>query len=43
LRAAVGELAEALLAGQRVLPKKLRELGYEFRHPDLASALDAIV
>jgi uncharacterized protein len=43
LRLAVGEMAEALLASQRVLPKKLGELGYEFRHPDLASALRAMV
>ncbi len=36
------ELAENLLfAGQRVVPRVLRDDGYEFRRPDLADALQA--
>ncbi len=44
LRLAMGEMAEAiLLAGQRVLPQKLEKFGYRFLHPDLASALAAVL
>lgn len=44
LKAAFGEMAEALLLnGQRVLPRRLQDLGYSFRHPDLASALPEIL
>lgn len=40
LRLALGEMADGLLlSSQRVVPKKLRETGYEFLHPDLAAAL----
>jgi uncharacterized protein (TIGR01777 family) len=39
LRLAVGELAEVLLASQRVVPAKATELGYEFRFPELEPAL----
>jgi uncharacterized protein len=39
LRAAVGELAEYLLTGRRVVPEALLGAGYGFRRPDLASAL----
>lgn len=40
LRLALGEMADALLlSSQRVLPRKLQQLGYEFLHEDLASAL----
>jgi uncharacterized protein len=40
LRAALGEVADALLlASQRVEPAKLKETGYEFRHPELEGAL----
>ncbi len=39
-----GELADNLLfEGQKVLPKALQADGYEFRHPDLAGALDALL
>ena len=42
LRLALGEMADALLlSSQRVLPHKLQKLGYNFRHPDLTSALSA--
>ena len=41
LRAAVGELAESLLAGRRVVPARLTELGFRWRYPTLAEALAA--
>lgn len=41
LRLAVGELAETLLNGRRVMPAKLRELGFVWKHPDLREALMA--
>ncbi|MGC1164537.1 MAG: TIGR01777 family oxidoreductase [Solirubrobacterales bacterium] len=34
-----GELGKVLRGGQRVVPKRTLELGYEFRHPDLDAAL----
>jgi uncharacterized protein (TIGR01777 family) len=44
LRLALGEMAEALLlSSQRVLPKKLQQLGHSFAHQDLNSALTAIL
>lgn len=39
LKAAVGELAEYLLHGRRVVPARLRALGFTWQHPDLADAL----
>jgi uncharacterized protein (TIGR01777 family) len=39
LRALLGEQACLLLEGQRVLPKKLQDFGFEFTHPDIQSAL----
>lgn len=41
LRAAVGELAEYLLEGRRVVPAALERLGFTFQHPTLAGALAA--
>ena len=42
LRVALGDFArEALLASQRVVPRKLLDIGYEFRQPHLTSALRA--
>jgi uncharacterized protein (TIGR01777 family) len=44
LKAAFGEMAEVmLLNGQRVVPKRLQALGYSFRHPDISTALSAIL
>ncbi len=44
LRLAFGEMADALLlASQRVLPQKLQTLGYHFLHPDLPTALAAVL
>jgi uncharacterized protein (TIGR01777 family) len=39
LRLALGELAEVVLSGQRVLPERALESGFVFRHPDLVPAL----
>lgn len=38
LRLALGEFAGEILSGQRVLPRRLTEAGFTFRHPDLAGA-----
>jgi uncharacterized protein len=38
-----GDMAEIVITGQRAVPKRPLELGYEFRHPDLDEALrDAV-
>lgn len=42
LRLALGEMADALLASQRVEPATMRGLGYAFRFPTLPPALDDI-
>jgi NAD dependent epimerase/dehydratase family enzyme len=34
-----GEMSELVTTGQRAIPARLRELGYEFRHPELEPAL----
>lgn len=39
LKVLLGELAENLVTGQRALPQKAQELGYEFRYPTLEQAL----
>jgi uncharacterized protein (TIGR01777 family) len=39
LRVALGEMAELLIKGQRVAPRRLLDAGFEFRHYTLASAL----
>jgi len=43
LRAALGEMADMILTGQRVVPAKLLALGYRFRYPALAQALASVV
>jgi hypothetical protein len=44
LRLALGEMADALLlSSQRALPQKLQQLGYSFQHPNLSSALVALL
>ncbi|EHQ91011.1 TIGR01777 family oxidoreductase [Desulfosporosinus youngiae] len=40
LRMALGQMSEMLLHGQRAIPKKIVEAGFEFRFPDLKSALE---
>jgi uncharacterized protein (TIGR01777 family) len=43
LRLLLGEMAEALLHGQRAVPQRLLELGYVFRYPEAAGALRSLV
>ena len=44
LRLLLGEMAEALLlSSQRVLPAKLKALGYSFLQPELEPALNALL
>ncbi len=43
LRPALGEMAdEMLLTGQKVLPEKLLDAGFEFEYPEIEDALNAI-
>ena len=42
-RAALGEMADSILQGQRAVPRRLLDLGFRFRHPDLAPALADLV
>ena len=39
LKSLYGEMAQIVTTGQRVLPARLAQLGYAFRHPDLEAAL----
>jgi len=39
LRVALGEMADVLLAGQRVMPTAAQALGFRFAHPELGGAL----
>jgi hypothetical protein len=39
LRLALGEMADMLLQGQREVPRRLQEMGYAFRFPELEPAL----
>jgi NAD dependent epimerase/dehydratase family enzyme len=41
LRLALGEMADMLLTGQRVIPAAAQKLGYKFRYPNLYEALQA--
>jgi uncharacterized protein (TIGR01777 family) len=43
VRAALGELAELFVDGQRVVPKRALELGFAFKHPELAGALSHLL
>ncbi len=44
LRLALGQMAdELLLGGQKVVPKRLEEMGFEFRYRDVGSALAEII
>ncbi|MDQ2761537.1 MAG: TIGR01777 family oxidoreductase [Actinomycetota bacterium] len=39
VRLLYGQMASIVLTGQRVVPRRLLELGYSFRHPELERAL----
>jgi uncharacterized protein len=39
LKTLYGEMATIVVTGQRAVPARLGELGYEFRHPELEAAL----
>ena len=43
LRLTLGEVADVLLTGQRALPGRALESGFEFRYPGLEAALREIV
>ncbi len=43
LRFLYGEMAELVLTGQRVVPRRLLESGFEFRFPGLGPALDDLL
>jgi uncharacterized protein (TIGR01777 family) len=43
LRSLYGEMAEIVTTGQRVIPKRLQELGYAFRYADIDGALRDVV
>ncbi len=42
VKAVVGEFAESVITGQRVIPRRLLELGYAFKFPTLDAALGDI-
>lgn len=42
LRVMMGEMADLVLYGQRVVPKRLQESGYEFIYPEISQALDCL-
>lgn len=39
LKLLYGEMAQTVIAGQRPIPERLRNLGYDFRHPEVEAAL----
>lgn len=43
LRAALGELSGMILDGQKVVPRKLLDEGFQFRHPRLQEALSSVL
>ncbi|WUR12641.1 TIGR01777 family oxidoreductase [[Empedobacter] haloabium] len=43
VRLLLGEQADLLLEGQRVVPRRLQDEGFAFRYPDLAEALGALL
>jgi NAD dependent epimerase/dehydratase family enzyme len=42
MRLALGEQADLLLEGQRVVPARLEREGFSFRYPTLAGALQSL-
>jgi uncharacterized protein (TIGR01777 family) len=43
LRLALGQVAEAITSGQRVVPRQLMIFGYSFRFPELSAALNDLL
>jgi uncharacterized protein (TIGR01777 family) len=43
VRAALGEMSQLLVDGQRVVPRRALASGFVFRHPDLREALDHLI
>ncbi len=43
LRLALGEMADMITTGQRVIPRKAQELGYQFKYPTSQQAIRAIL
>ncbi len=43
LKVILGEFASVLLSGQRVVPKRLLEMGYKFKYPRLKEALEDLL
>lgn len=43
LKLAMGEMAELLLGGQKVLPERIMRAGYRFQHPRLEDALREVL
>jgi len=43
LKLALGGVAAAMLADQRVLPKRLQEAGFEFKHAELEEAVESLL
>jgi hypothetical protein len=43
LKLAVGKMSEAVLGGQRVLPRRAQEAGYRFQYPTLPEALRSLL
>jgi NAD dependent epimerase/dehydratase family enzyme len=39
IRLAIGEMAEVVLASQRVVPRRALALGYRFRFPEVVAAV----
>ncbi|MCE2593394.1 TIGR01777 family oxidoreductase [Motilimonas cestriensis] len=43
LKVLLGEMSDLLLYGQNVLPEKLSQSGYQFKHPDIKEALQDLL
>ena len=43
LKIILGELSVMVLTGQRALPKKLQQAGFQFTHPNISEALSSIL
>ena len=43
LKLVFGEMAEVIVASQRVLPEAVKRAGFRFQHPDLNETLAGIV